>query len=772
MTENQPQLHQLLAKLEQLLQKQNSFAKEIEALRQDIEVLKKESTVQPASVQVPRLPISPPAIKEPSQTNVGEIPASTAQANTSYDNKLESFIGENLISKIGIIVLVLGVAIGVKYVIDHNLISPLVRISLGYSVGFVLLVLTHRLKSHYLEYSVALLSGAVSILYFTTFAAHLFYQFYSFGLCFGLMLATTIFTVLAAMYFNRSFIALLGLIGAYVLPYLLYIDPKEINLLFPYLSLVNLGILLIAISRNWKFLNVVAFIWTWLIFFGWYITLYKPTSQFVSAWVYLSVFFCIFYGTFLAYKLNKLEPLNSRDVVLISINALLFCFFGIRISVVQFDHHDFSGLIASLSAGIHFLVAYLVSQQGKADPKIARFLGVLGWSFLTLAIPIQFDGVWVTVFWGIEAGLMFIWGRLRSIALAEILSFFVLGLAGIQLGNSWVSYLYSYPINPVRFFNPDFLSSIFFAGVLVAVNYVHHRFLIRSPCIQHENQNHLLRFSLGTALVKVLYFSFFCEISAYWIHVYGQFTEPGLTWSRFYFQGDIDSFRWIWLINYTLFFIAVLTVLNWFWIKSKELGVLSLSLQLATVVVVFILGFYLLNGFYATYLTQPDFIWYDRIRYLTILFLLVMLGTGIPYLWRQELSKDIRVTYELVVYASVLFLVSNEIMLIGTSLAYKLGLSLWWGVFALGLIVWGIWKRIPHARIAGIFLFGATLIKLFFYDIEHLATIPKTIIFVALGMLLLLVSYLYNRYKEWLNPDQEPTNLSPDHQKSFHSNSE
>ena len=753
MTENQPQLHQLLAKLEQLLQKQDSFAREIEGLRQDIEALKKESNPKPEGVQISRPPISPPVIKEPTQAIVEQPLASSAQANPPYDNKLESYIGENLISKIGIIVLVLGVAIGVKYVIDHNLISPLVRISLGYSVGFLLLLLTHRLKSHYLEYSVALLSGAVSILYFTTLAAHIFYQFYSFSLCFGLMLATTIFTVLAAMYFNRSFIALLGLIGAYVLPYLLYIDPKEINLLFPYLSLVNLGILLIALSRNWKFLNVVAFIWTWLIFFGWYITLYKPVSQFVSSWVYLSVFFGIFYGIFLAYKLNKLEPLNTGDVVLISINALLFCFFGIRIFVVQFGHHDFSGLIASLSAGIHFLMAYLVSQQGKADPKIARFLSVLGWSFLTLAIPLQFDGIWVTVFWGIEAGLLFAWGRLKSIRLAEILSYFVMGLAGVQVANSWVHYMYSYPITPVRVFNADFLGSIFFAGILAGVNYFHYRHLIRSPWIQHEDQNHLLRFSLGTGLVAVLYFTFFCEISAYWIHVYGQFAEPGHSWNRLYFQEDIDSFRWIWLINYTLFFLSILTLLNWFWIKSKELGILSLGLQLAAVVVVFILGFYLLNGFYATYLAQPDFVLYDRIRYLTMLFLLLMLGTGIPYLWRQELSKDIRVTYELVVYACVLFLVSNEIMLIGTSLAYKLGLSLWWGVFALGLIVLGIWKRIPHARIAGIFLFGATLVKLFFYDIEHLATIPKTIIFVALGMLLLLVSYLYNRYKEWLEKE-------------------
>lgn len=772
MTENQLQLHQLLAKLEQLLQRQNSFAREIEALRQEIEALKKPTTTKISENQTSAAPVPPPKIISPVQSIPEQPLATTAPAKTPYDNKLESFIGENLISKIGIIVLVLGVAIGVKYVIDHNLISPLVRICLGYLVGFVLLVLTYRLKSHYLEYSVALLSGAVSILYFTTFAAHLFYQFYSFGLCFGLMLATTIFTVLAAMYFNRSFIALLGLIGAYVLPYLLYIDPKEINLLFPYLSLVNLGILLIALSRNWKFLNVVAFIWTWLIFFGWYITLYKPVSQFVSSWAYLCVFFCIFYGIFLAYKLNKLEPLKTGDVVLISSNALLFCFFGIRISVVQFDHHNFSGLIASLSAGIHFLMAYTVYRQTEVDLKITRFLSILGWSFLTIAVPLQFDGVWVMVFWGLEAGLMFVWGRLRSIPLAEISSYFVMGLAGIQLANSWVLYVYSYPINPVRFFNADFLSSIFFAGILAGVNYIHSRFLIRSPWIQHEGQNQLLRALLGTGFVLVLYFTLFCEISAYWIHAYGQFAEPGQSWSRFYFQEDIDSFRWIWLINYTLLFIGALTLLNWFWIKSKELGILSLGLQLAAVVVVFILGFYLLNGFYATYFTHPDYVLYDRIRYLTILFLLMMLGTGIPYLWQQELSKDLKITFELVLYSCVLFVVSNEIMLIGTSLAYKLGLSLWWGVFALGLIVLGIWKRKPHLRISGIFLFGATLLKLFFYDIEHLATIPKTVIFIALGMLLLLVSYLYNRYKEWLNPDQEPTNLSPDHQKSSHSNSE
>ena len=145
MTENQPELHQLLAKLEQLLQKQDSFAREIEGLRNEIEALKDKISNKPAKIQV-----SPPQKDEPIQSIPEPSFTPTAPANPSYDNKLESFIGENLISKIGIIVLVLGVAIGVKYVIDHNLISPALRIALGYLLGISLLGFAIRFRAQIL----------------------------------------------------------------------------------------------------------------------------------------------------------------------------------------------------------------------------------------------------------------------------------------------------------------------------------------------------------------------------------------------------------------------------------------------------------------------------------------------------------------------------------------------------------------------------------------------------------------------------------------------
>jgi uncharacterized membrane protein len=62
-------------------------------------------------------------------------------------------------------------------------------------------------------------------------------------------------------------------------------------------------------------------------------------------------------------------------------------------------------------------------------------------------------------------------------------------------------------------------------------------------------------------------------------------------------------------------------------------------------------------------------------------------------------------------------------------------------------VIIGIWKRKKHLRIAAIGLFAITLMKLFFYDLTHLDTIAKTIVFVSLGILLLIISFLYNKYR-------------------------
>ncbi|MBK8832163.1 MAG: DUF2339 domain-containing protein [Saprospiraceae bacterium] len=117
---------------------------------------------------------------------------------------MEQFIGSNLINKIGIAITIIGVAIGAKYSIDHDLISPLARIVLGYVIGIALLGFGFKLKKAYTDFSAVLVSGAIAIMYFITYAGLQFLQLISQLAAFSLMVLFTIMTIAAALNYNRQ----------------------------------------------------------------------------------------------------------------------------------------------------------------------------------------------------------------------------------------------------------------------------------------------------------------------------------------------------------------------------------------------------------------------------------------------------------------------------------------------------------------------------------------------------------------------------------------
>jgi uncharacterized membrane protein len=77
----------------------------------------------------------------------------------------------------------------------------------------------------------------------------------------------------------------------------------------------------------------------------------------------------------------------------------------------------------------------------------------------------------------------------------------------------------------------------------------------------------------------------------------------------------------------------------------------------------------------------------------------------------------------------------------------QLALSLAWLSYSIGLLAFGIWRRIPVARLMAIGLFGLTILKIFIYDLAFLPTLYRIFSFMGLGIILLSVSYLYQRYK-------------------------
>jgi hypothetical protein len=77
----------------------------------------------------------------------------------------------------------------------------------------------------------------------------------------------------------------------------------------------------------------------------------------------------------------------------------------------------------------------------------------------------------------------------------------------------------------------------------------------------------------------------------------------------------------------------------------------------------------------------------------------------------------------------------------------QLSLSGVWLLFSIAVMAFGIWRRTRVLRLMAMVLFGATILKIFTYDLSFLDTLYRIFSFVALGLILLAVSYLYQRYR-------------------------
>src|SRR5688572_643763 len=183
------------------------------------------------------------------QLGGSQFVAQSTQRTQRKSWSLENFIGLKLIHFIGIIVLVIGLSIGVKYAIDQELISESMRIMLAYAAGALLFFLSIQTRKKYAGFSAILLSGAMASLYFTTYGAHVYYNMFGFASAFIIMIILTVYTVYQAISYNRQEIALLGLVGAYGIPFLISQNSDRADLFFLYISLINIAVVFLSVRK-------------------------------------------------------------------------------------------------------------------------------------------------------------------------------------------------------------------------------------------------------------------------------------------------------------------------------------------------------------------------------------------------------------------------------------------------------------------------------------------------------------------------------------------
>lgn len=352
----------------------------------------------------------------------------------------EKFIGENLFGKIGILVLVVGVGLFVKYAIDKDWINETMRTILGFVAGAVLLFVAERLCEKYRTFSSLLAGGAFAVFYLTVAIAFHYYNLFSQTVAFIILVFVTLMMSILAILYDRRELAVISLVGGFIAPFLVSSGEGSYIVLFTYLSVLNLGMFGLSLYKKWAELPVISFVATYLIFLIYVLNscvFYNmPKIDSVVIAQHLFVFATLFYFIFLLPVLTILKAEGKKPnkclLPIIVTNNFIYLFFGVLFLNSMNLPFKATGLFTLFIAFVN-LVLVIWLRKSKRDYKllIHTMLGLV-LTFVSITIPVQFDGNYITLFWASEMVLL-LWLYIKSgIRVYETASLVLIGLTLIS----------------------------------------------------------------------------------------------------------------------------------------------------------------------------------------------------------------------------------------------------------------------------------------------------------------------------------------------------
>ncbi|MCR9153864.1 MAG: DUF2339 domain-containing protein [Bacteroidetes bacterium] len=763
MADKEDQIRELDFKLNQLLTKQATFAQEIQDLRRQIEILKYKSSLDLKSEPAPK-PILETATEAQASTKEYRPAESIPKKKSSPSLKLdiERFIGENLINKIGILLTIIGVVIGGKYAVDNNLISPVMRLVLAYLLGGLLLGLALKLKAKYLHFSAVLLGGALAIFYFMSFAAYTFFDLFPKGLSFALMLVVTVGAVYSALKYKQELIAILGLVGAYAIPFLVSTNQGSALLFFTYVILINLGILFIAFQRYWKILFYSAFGVSWLIFLFWYVDKFSTTDLSLGLAVSFA-FYLLFFTYFLAYKLRMREKFKSYNLLILFSNNIIFFAFGAAMLKADLVSDQYLGAFTFFLALLNGAATWFISRSKDQDQKLYHILIGISLFFVALSIPNQFDGPVIAIAWSAQAAILFWISRRHGSLFFEYFSYPLFILAFLRLWSDWPVLYQDLAAEQLFLLNLNFLYSFLFILSGFAIFWINRKYPEPQRWAFPLSQANAIKVLIGLSLFST-YFAFRWEMVATWARVEQVTAVLVEAESGSYTRTNpiYDHLSWLSDSLLPLFFALILQYLNFTRFRDRDLGRALILISWISVILFCIMGLYNLGELSDLYLWEdpqghftfgagPMLLRYPAFILVTLLLYLGRKSTSMDYL--QQFGSR---AFEIFMHLVFLILISSELLhwlnLADYDGRYRLIFTILVGSYAFFLIWWGMKKNRKHLRLTAMILFALVILKLLIYDLGALDTLSKTIVLVAIGALLLLSSFWYNRQKRKMEP--------------------
>ncbi|HUS71758.1 MAG TPA: DUF2339 domain-containing protein [Sedimentisphaerales bacterium] len=704
--------------------------------------IKKEEIAKPAEVPEKRVevkekerPAEVPEAAKVAPTVVGEVkkPEAVKKVGT-----LEQRIGTRWVLIAGVIAVIFAVGFFLKYAYDNEWIGPLGRVVIAAIGGLVALAVgevTRRRGYGIVAKGVTALGFA--ILYAAVFSARAYYELIDTTPAFALAILVTAAAMLYAVSLNEIVVAFLSLLGGFLTPVLVSTGENRPIALFTYTLILGVGAMLCAFYRKWRAINVLAFVGTFVLYTGWFEKFYRPAmktaegapEQIAIALVWLGVFLGVYLVLPLLYELVKKVKAKKEDVILVLANAAVVFYY--LWTILFAEYREGLAFCALGMCAAHLAMMSAVAKRCIDDLDLRLALLAIGLFFLTIAVPLYLKMYAIAMAWAVEGVILAVIGlRYRSIWTQ------VGGAVAILL--SFAQLIHRLPMHTGAFdlvFNRAFGTWCFVAGALLVCHIIYRT----TSALAKAERGQISQFLYAATLLLLM-----ASVAMEWWWHCDYNIEGSAAGERYFFKGMV--------IIFTAFMLLFLVRP----ICPRGLVCNVLSMILAGVGAVFTMIVF--SEFY----NDAFRIFANSEFGITLIFVAGLFVRA--WFLKRAAVEEYKVVFPMVFALAAIFvlwvLLTEEIYLYWycrNRFAERIAnwrflshmyISVMWAVYGAALMVAGFSRKVPLLRYIALGLFVLLLAKVFILDTSTVKSVYRIAAFLATGVTLVGVSYLYQFLKK------------------------